>query len=96
MGCGCFVGLMGLVVPRFTLVVMQVFTDRLAWAFDSFLVGLLGFLLLPYTTVIYALVWAPLGGVSGLGWLLVAAGFLMDLGSYAGGPYGRRYDQARA
>jgi hypothetical protein len=35
--------------------------------------------------VLYALTYAPLGGVSGFGWFLVAFGFLLDLGSWFGG-----------
>jgi hypothetical protein len=85
MGCGCLIALLVWLSPRFALVIMQLFTDRLALAMDSFLMGALGFVFLPYTTVFYALCYAPLGGVSGFGWLLVALGFLLDLGSWFGG-----------
>ena len=64
---------------------MQLFTDRLSVSMDSFLVGLLGFVFLPYTTVLYALAYAPGSGVRGLGWFLVVLGFLLDLGSWFGG-----------
>ena len=74
MGCGCLIALLVWLSPRFALVIMQLFTDRLALAMDSFLMGALGFVFLPYTTVFYALCYAPLGGVSGFGWLLVALG----------------------
>jgi hypothetical protein len=70
---------------------MWIFSDRLSLAFDSFVLGFLGFLLLPYTTIFYALAYAPVGGVSGFGWFLVALGFLFDLGSLGGaGDQGRR------
>lgn len=92
-GCACLLALGGLAVPRFALALMWLFDlldDRLSMAFDSFVLGFLGFLLLPYTTLFYALAYAPIGGVSGLGWFLVILGFLMDLSSYTGGEYSRR------
>lgn len=65
MGCGCLVALLAWISPRLVLFLMWVFSDRLSIAFDSFIVGALGFVFLPYTAVIYALVYAPFGGVSG-------------------------------
>ncbi len=94
MGCGCLIALLAWISPRFVIVLMQLFTDRLSIAFDSFLVGALGFVFLPYTTAIYALAYAPFGGVSGFGWLLVAAGFLMDMGSWFGGGQQARQRQS--
>lgn len=85
MGCGCLIALLAWMSPRFVIVLMQLFTDRLSIAFSSFIEGALGFVFLPYTTVIYALVYAPFGGVSGLGWLLVIAGFIADMGTWFGG-----------
>jgi hypothetical protein len=40
------------------------------------------------------LVYQPVTGVTGFGWLLVIVGFLIDLGAY-GGVYGRRSRSAR-
>ncbi len=85
LGCGCLVALFAWLSPRFVLFLMWLFTDRLSIALDSFWVGLLGFVFLPYTTVFYTLCYAPIGGVSGLGWFIVALGFLLDLGSWFGG-----------
>ena len=82
---GCIVALIGLVAPRFALFLMWIFSDRLSRAFDSFVVGFLGFLLLPFTTLFWALAYAPVGGVSGFGWILVGLGLLMDLSSWGGG-----------
>ncbi len=84
MGCGCLVVLIAWVSPRFALFVVWIFTDRLSIALDSFLIGALGFVFLPYTTLFWALAYAPFGGVSGLGWLLVAFGFFADLASWSG------------
>lgn len=90
MGCGCIVALIGLAAPRFALFLMWLFSDRLTVAFDSFIQGFLGFLVLPFTTMLYALVYAVPDGVSGFGWILVAFGLLLDLSAWFGGG-----DQAR-
>lgn len=92
MGC-CLVFLVLAGAPRFALFLMWLFTDRLAVALDSFVVGALGFFVLPYTTVMYALAYDPLRGVRGLGWFLVAFAFLADLTVTFGG--GRAERQRR-
>lgn len=84
MGCGCVLALFAVALPRFTMFLLWLFTDRLSIAFDSFIVGFLGFLILPYTAVFYALAYSPVDGVTGFGWVLVAAGFIADLSSLFG------------
>jgi len=55
-------------------------------AFDDWFVPLLGFFLLPWTTLAYAVMWAAgTNGVEGFEWFLVILAFVVDLGSYAGG-----------
>jgi hypothetical protein len=84
MGCGCVVALFAVALPRFTMFLMWLFTDRLSIAFDSFIIGFLGFLIVPYTSVFYALAYSPIDGVTGFGWVLVAAGFIADMSSLFG------------
>jgi hypothetical protein len=49
-------------------------------------VPLIGFFLLPWTTLAYAVMWAAgHNGVTGFEWFIVGLGFLFDLGSYAHG-----------
>lgn len=85
----CLVILLALISPRLALFAVFLFSDLLSRAFDSWVVPLLGFFLLPWTTLAYALMWdAGTGAVEGFEWLLVALGFLADLASAAGG--GRR------
>lgn len=85
MGCGCLIVLASALSPRFALFLLLLFTDRVPAAYDdSWIVGLLGFVFLPWTTLAWTLVWAPTGGVSGLGWFIVALAFLVDLGTHAG------------
>ena len=82
---GCLLVVFAWLSPRFVIAILWAFTERLTVAFNSGLVGIAGFLFLPYTTVFYALAYAPLRGVQGLGWLFVVLGVLLDLSSYAGG-----------
>ena len=65
--------------------------EPLRWdvTFASFWLPFLGFLLAPWTTLMYVLV-AP-GGVIGLDWLWLGLAIAADLLSYSsGGVYGRR------
>ena len=38
----------------------------------------------------YVLAWTPAHGVVGIGWVFVAFGVLLDLGSYSSGGYSQR------
>ena len=45
----------------------------------------LGFFLLPWTTLAYAVMWSSSDGVVGFEWFIVILGFFFDLGSYGAG-----------
>ncbi|MCB1006172.1 MAG: hypothetical protein R2699_06225 [Acidimicrobiales bacterium] len=81
---GCILALLATVAPRFVIFLLWVFSDRLSVAFSSFILGFLGFLLLPYTTVFYAFAYEPIRGVSGFGWFIVLLGFFIDMSSWFG------------
>jgi hypothetical protein len=87
---GCLLLLLAWISPRFVLALLWVFTDRLDVAFRSGLVGIAGFLFLPYTSVMWVLAYSQATGVTGIGWVLVGLGALTDLSSYAGGRRHRR------
>ena len=60
-------------------------------AFDSWIVPLLGFFLLPWTTLAYTLMWSVgTNQVRGFEWFIVGVAFLFDLGSLAQGRRERR------
>ena len=81
---GCFVVLFALISPRLALFFVAIFSDLLSDAFDSWLIPLLGFFLLPWTTLAYACMWSlGTNGVTGFEWFIVILAFLIDLGSYA-------------
>jgi hypothetical protein len=87
----CVVALLGLIGPR-VLIVAWWLADQARWT-TTFSGGLLlpalGFLFLPWTTVMYVLMWST-GGLSLFGWLLVGLGLLADLGTYGGGAFGNK------
>jgi hypothetical protein len=90
---GCLLALFAWISPRFVLALLYLFTNRLSLAFSSGWAGLIGFFLIPYTTLFYALVYRPGVGVHGFGWAAVAVGALLDLSSL---DYGRRTRRGRA
>ena len=84
MGC-CLLALIGLFSPRLAIFLLAVFTNDLSRAFDSWLVPLLGFFLLPWTTLVYTLLWTTSRHVNGIEWVLVGAAVLLDVGVVGGG-----------
>ena len=76
--------------PRLGLLVWWLLdTLRFDQAFDGFLLPLLGFLFLPWTTLMYVVVFR--GGVNGFDWVWLMLGFLADVASYASSGYGNRH-----
>ena len=59
---GCLFALVSAFSARLALFLVWVFTDRLTIAFSSGWEGIIGFIFLPYTTLFYALVYAPAQG----------------------------------
>jgi hypothetical protein len=100
MGCGCIIALIGMAAPRFAIFLLWLFSDRMAIAFNGFFEAFLGFLLLPFTTLFFALVYSPAvgpdGGVNGFGWLIVAFGLILDISSYTSGAKAKRDQAANA
>jgi hypothetical protein len=87
---GCLIALLALVSPRLALFFIWLFSDLLSRAFDGWALPLLGFFLLPWTTLAYAVSWASgLNGVIGFEWFIVILAFVVDVGSYAGGAQAR-------
>lgn len=87
---GCLLALFALLSPRLALFFIWIFSDLLDRAYDSWIVPVLGFFLLPWTTLAYAVMWsAGTDRVSGFEWFLVILAFFVDLGAYASGQRAR-------
>ena len=77
--------------PRLAIFLVWLFDNpRMDAAFDSFWVALLGFFFLPWTTLAWAVAYAPVRGVTGFGWFLVVFAFVVDVMTYASGSQARR------
>lgn len=77
LGCGCLLAMTAAFAPRLVLIIMWIVGPRVNAAFDSWIVPLLGLIFLPYTTIMYVLVWS--GGVTGWDWLWVGLGLVLDI-----------------
>lgn len=86
----CLALILAVISPRLALFAVWIFSDDLSRAYESWLLPFLGFFLLPWTTLAYAIMWNVGGrGVDGFEWFLVILAFLADLASYGGAARGR-------
>ena len=92
---GCLLALLALISPRLALFFVWIFSDALSRAYDSWIVPLLGFFLLPWTTLAYVAFydWGSGRQVTGFEWFFVILAFVIDLGSWT---RGYREQMARA
>lgn len=75
---GCMLAFGFAVAPRAMLILAWIFSDRwpYVWSGDWF-VPLLGIIFLPYTTIMFMLVWRPTG-IDGWDWLWIVLGVILD------------------
>jgi hypothetical protein len=84
----CILTALLLVGPRLALLVWYIFNPvYVNGAFDNFIWGFLGWLLLPWTTLMYIAIYP--GGIMGFDWIFLGLGVFADIFSYLGG-YGER------
>ena len=88
---GCVLALLALISPRLVLFLLWLFDDILSRAYDSWIIPLIGFFVLPWTTLSYVAFWDWGSGrhVTGVEWIFVAFAFVLDLGSYFSGSRAR-------
>ena len=85
----CILTSLLLLGPRFALLIWWLFNPaRFNLAFSSWIWALLGTIFLPWTMIMYLIVFP--GGVVGLDWLWMGLGLLADIAWYAGGGFRRR------
>ena len=80
---GCLLAFGLAVAPRAFLILAWLFSERwpIVWGGD-FLLPLLGIVFVPYTTVMYMLVWSPTG-IQGWDWMWIALGLFLDVSHWA-------------
>jgi hypothetical protein len=77
---GCLFALLGGLFPRLALLIVWIARPALvAAAFNTFLLPLLGFIFLPFATLIYVIVYTPGVGVIGFDWFWVILAVLLDI-----------------
>ncbi|MGH3145941.1 MAG: hypothetical protein ACRDTR_09095 [Rubrobacter sp.] len=87
---GCLLAIFAGLFPRLALLVLWIARPALVGAaFGTFILPLLGFIFLPFTTLIYVLVYTPGVGVVGLEWIWVIIALILDVGHW-GASYTQR------
>jgi CDP-diglyceride synthetase len=86
----CLLALLAVFFPRVVIVLLVIFSDWLGRAFENQLWPLAGFLLMPFTTLAYAVAINMEGAVEGIYLVLVVVAALMDTGAWSGGSLSRR------
>jgi len=81
----CLLAILAFFCPRVAIVLLVIFGNYIGRAFDSTIWPLLGFFLMPYTTIAYAFAKNANGSIEGLYLAVVVVGVLFDLGVIGGG-----------
>ena len=82
----CLIALFALISPRLALFFIAIFSNMIDRAYDGWVVPILGFFLLPWTTLAYTVMYeAGTREVSGFEWFIVGLAFLIDLASWFSG-----------
>ena len=85
----CFYTILLFLGPRVALMVLWFWPywyTKMNLAFSGWLLPLLGWIFLPWTTLMYVFVFP----ITGFGWLWLGLALITDLSMYGGGAYGNR------
>jgi hypothetical protein len=81
----CFLAL-GAFAPRIAIALIALLTDWFDGVFANWVIPVLGFLLLPFTTLMYLAMWRwNDGSLGAFPWFLVGVAFIIDLLNLVGG-----------
>ena len=86
----CLIGCLALSAPRFAIVLVVLFSDYIGRAYETTLWPLLGFFIMPLTTLAYAWAINSRGSVAGVHLAVVVIAVLIDLGLIGGSASERR------
>ena len=85
----CFFTALVFFGPRLAFLVWWILQPaRISAAFNTFIWPLLGLIFLPWTTLMYLIVFP--GGVNGWDWLWIGLGVVADIASYGSSAYNRK------
>lgn len=87
---GCFVGCLAFIAPRFTIILVVLFSDYIGRAYETTIWPLLGFFVMPLTTLAYAWAMNANGSVTGGYLAVVVVAVLFDLGLVGGAGHSAR------
>jgi len=87
---GCLLFVLGLITPRFIMIMLFFFTNYLDRAFSTWFWPTLGFFFLPTATLAYAVAQNAFDGLRGFGLFLFVLGVVIDLGLLSGGARNRK------
>jgi hypothetical protein len=87
---GCLFALMAGIAPRLAFLFFWIARPaRVDLAFDTFIFPLLGIIFLPFTTLMYVILYGP-GGLAGGDWIWIILAVVLDMTHYAQLAAGRR------
>ena len=87
----CFFTALVFLGPRFAGIIWWLFQPaRWNLAFDTLIIPILGIIFLPWTTLMYLIVWSPITGIYGLDWLWLGLGVVADIAMHSGGAWGNK------
>jgi len=84
---GCLFAIFAAFTPRLAFLFLWIFTPLVNRAFTGIILPILGLIFLPFTTLIYILVYNPTFGLTGWDWLWIILAFLLDIGAYGASAY---------
>lgn len=90
----CLIFLLALFAPRVAFALMWIFGDRVDLAFSSWIWALLLLIFLPWTGIMYSLMWSPIVGVDGAEWIVIVLAVIVDLMSWSARAAKSRYRSA--
>jgi hypothetical protein len=87
----CLFALLAGLFPRVAFAIYWIARPAVVDAvFGTWVWPLLGLIFLPFTTLMFTLLYTPRVGLTGWDWLWVGIALILDLGHYASSAYGNR------
>jgi hypothetical protein len=87
----CLFAILAGVAPRLAFGIFWIARPNVVEAvYGTFIWPLLGLIFLPFTTLMYTILWTPGVGVTGIDWLWVGIALVLDLTHYGYSAYGNR------